>query len=54
MTGHADAMAMAALNVNGPEDDRLDWDAISWRTVEDDVRRLRQRIFKASQAGDLK
>jgi len=37
--------------VNGPEDDRLDWDAIDWRTVEDDVRRLRQRIFKASQAG---
>jgi N-terminal domain of reverse transcriptase len=40
--------------VNGPEGDRLDWDAIDWRTVEDDVRRLRQRIFKASQAGDLK
>jgi RNA-directed DNA polymerase len=31
----------------------LDWDAIDWRTVEDNVRRLRQRIFKASQAGDL-
>jgi RNA-directed DNA polymerase len=54
MTGHAFAMAMAALGVNGPEDDRLDWDAIDWRRVEDDVRRLRQRIFKASQAGDLK
>jgi RNA-directed DNA polymerase len=54
MTGHAFAIAMAALGVNGPEDDRLDWDAISWRRVEDDVRRLRQRIFKASQAGDLK
>ncbi len=54
MTGHAFALAMAALGVNGPEDDRLDWNAISWRQVEDDVRRLRQRIFKASQAGDLK
>ena len=40
--------------VNGPEGEVLDWDAIDWRTVEDDVRRLRQRIFTASQAGDLK
>ena len=39
--------------VNGPEGEVLDWDAINWRTVEDDVRRLRQRIFTASQAGDL-
>jgi RNA-directed DNA polymerase len=36
--------------VNGPEGEVLDWDAIDWRTVEDDVRRLRQRIFTASQA----
>ena len=28
--------------------------SINWRTVEEDVRRLRQRIFAASQAGDLK
>ena len=40
--------------VNGPEDDVLDWDAVDWRAVEDDVRRLRQRIFTASRAGDLK
>ena len=40
--------------VNGPEDDVLDWDAVVWRQVEDEVRRLRQRIFTASQAGDLK
>src|SRR5699024_4490574 len=40
--------------VNGPLDDDLDWDAIYWRPIEDDVRRLRHRIFKASQAGDLK
>ena len=40
--------------VNGPQDDNLDWDAIWWRPVEDDVGRLRQRIFKASQDGDLK
>jgi RNA-directed DNA polymerase len=55
MTRQASALAAASLDtVNGPEDDVLDWNAISWRQVEDDVRRLRQRIFKASQAGDLK
>src|ERR1035437_5648252 len=31
--------------VNGPEDDVLVWDAVGWRAAEDDVRRLRQRIF---------
>src|SRR3954454_22553273 len=40
--------------VNGPHDDDSGWDAIYWRPVEDDVRRLRRRIFKASQDGDLK
>ena len=34
-----------AVMVNGPEDDILNWYAIDWRTSEDDVRRLRQRIF---------
>ena len=47
-------MGERAVMVNGPEDDFPDWDAIDWRTVEEDVRRLRQRIFTASQAGDLK
>jgi RNA-directed DNA polymerase len=40
--------------VNGPEDAPFDWLAVDWRRVEDDVRRLRQRIFTASKAGDLK
>jgi RNA-directed DNA polymerase len=40
--------------VNGPEGRSLDWDAVKWRKVEDEVRRLRQRIFAASQAGDHK
>src|SRR5258708_7427639 len=57
MTTHStvtalDAGAAAAGMVNGPED--LDWDAVDWRRAEDEVRRLRQRIFKASQAEDLK
>ena len=49
-----DAAAPASAAVNGPEDDILDWDAVVWRVVEDDVRRLRQRIFTATQAGDWK
>jgi hypothetical protein len=54
MTAMAFAMAMADLNVNGPEDDVPGWDAIDWRTCEDNVRRLRQRIFTATRVGDLK
>ena len=48
------AAAVTDAVVNGPEGDPLDWDAVDWRQVEEDVRRLRQRIFAASQAGDLK
>ena len=40
--------------VNGPEDEPLDWHAVGWRAAEEDVRRLRQRIFTASRVGDLK
>ena len=46
-------MPDAVVVMNGPEDDLLDWDAIDWRTAREDVRRLRQRIFTASKAGDL-
>ncbi len=52
--GMLDAAAPVSVVVNGPEDDVLDWDAVDWRVVEDDVRRLRQRIFTATQAGDWK
>ena len=45
---------MDTVTVNGPEDEIIDWDAVQWHRVEDDVRRLRQRIFTATQAGDLK
>jgi RNA-directed DNA polymerase len=44
----------AVAGANGPKDDVLDWDAVDWRRVEGDVRRLRQRIFTASREGDLK
>src|SRR3954454_743890 len=52
--GMLDAAAPDSEVVNGPEDDVLDWDGVDWRTVEDDVRRLRQRIFTATQAEDWK
>ena len=42
-----------AAVVNGPKGDGLDWHQVDWGRAEDDVRRLRQRIFAASQAGDL-
>src|SRR3954468_10825485 len=48
------AAAVADGMVNGPEDGALDWNSIVWGEVEGEVRRLRQRIFAASQAGDLK
>ncbi len=46
---------IAALHVggdvaNGPED-LIEWDTITWHYQENQVQRLRQRIFKATQAG---
>jgi hypothetical protein len=35
--------------VNGPQDERLEWDAIDWRVHESTVVRLRRRIFKATR-----
>jgi RNA-directed DNA polymerase len=45
--------AAARVAVSGPEDETLDWRRIDWRRAERNVRRLRQRIFTASKAGDL-
>jgi RNA-directed DNA polymerase len=41
------------LMVNGPEDVVPEWEKVDWRHHEDNVRRLRQRIFKAAQEEDL-
>ncbi|WP_232520056.1 group II intron reverse transcriptase/maturase [Actinosynnema pretiosum] len=50
-----DKLGVTASRVaNGPEDDFLDWDRIDFPAAEKSVRRLRRRIFTASQAGDLK
>ena len=49
--------AATSVTVNGPQDvpedwDRIDWDRIDWDRAEAEVRRLRQRIFTASRAGE--
>src|SRR5947199_3288916 len=45
--------AATEVVVSGPEDDAERWRQVDWRRAEADVRRLRQRIFTASKAGDL-
>lgn len=52
MTAFVFDVAMTALNVNGPKDADHSWDAVNWQVHEDNVRRLRQRIFKATQEGN--
>ena len=54
MGGSTAQVASSAAKVNGPEDDLEEWTAVDWRAHEDNVRRLRQRIFKATQDGDLR
>ncbi|MFC6093926.1 group II intron reverse transcriptase/maturase [Saccharothrix lopnurensis] len=46
--------ATASAVANGPEDGCLDWGGVDFPAAEEQVRRLRQRIFTASKAGDLK
>jgi RNA-directed DNA polymerase len=53
MTPEPEDKLDAADAVSGPEDASLDWRRIDWRQVEENVRRLRQRIFTASKAVDL-
>ena len=48
-TGTLDAATVA---VNGPQDFPEEWDQVDWVRAEAEVRRLRQRIFTASRAGD--
>jgi RNA-directed DNA polymerase len=54
LTDKLDAATAQAFVVSGPEDAVLGWELIDWRTVEHNVRRMRQRIFTAAKAGDLK
>ena len=42
------------LAANVTSGDLVDWQAIDWKRVYRTVKNLRQRIFRASRAGDLK
>ena len=41
----ASSSSSGVVVLNGPEDEPTDWLSIDWQRVEEDVRRLRQRIF---------
>ena len=45
---------MTRVGVNGPEGEVFEWGAVDWRAAEEDVRRMRQRIFAATRAEDWK
>jgi RNA-directed DNA polymerase len=45
--------AATSVVASGPEDATPEWCQVDWRQAERNVRRLRQRIFTASQAEDL-
>jgi hypothetical protein len=46
------AVAGKDFAVNGPNDKRLEWEAIDWRVHEANVVRLRRRIFTATREQD--
>jgi len=48
-----DAATTSVVVASGPEDASIGWRELDWRLAEANVRRLRQRIFTASKAGDL-
>jgi len=50
----ADTVPQGVVVANGPMDAAVDWNAVDWRAAEAEVRRLRQRIFAATRAGDYK
>jgi RNA-directed DNA polymerase len=50
----AGVLPAGGAGANGPEGVVPGWDAVDWRAAEDQVRRLRQRIFAATAAGDYK
>ena len=50
---HGTSWTQAAPSVNGPVQ-RTDWNSVNWRKANTNVRRLRQRIFRASQDGNYR
>jgi len=52
-TTQTTSVASVAVVVNGPLDVEVDWESVNWKLVEGNVKRLRQRIFKASKKGEV-
>ncbi len=55
MTGYScstPAVKTLPVMVNEPENVVSEWDVVKWRRHEDNVERLRQRIFTATQEGN--
>ncbi len=53
MTKHGTSLTQTVPSANGPAQ-HTDWNSVEWRKANSNVRRLRQRIFRASQNGDLR
>ncbi len=53
MTKHGTSWTQDEMPVNGPVQ-HTDWNRVNWRKANSNVRRLRQRIFRASQIGDYR
>lgn len=51
MTKHGTSWTQMTTSVNGPVQ-QTHWNGVNWRTANANVRRLRQRIFRASQDGN--
>ena len=52
-TQHGTSWTQAAPSVNGPVQ-QTEWNSVNWRKANMTVRRLRQRIFRASQDGNYR
>jgi len=52
-TKRGTSWTQTATPANGPVQ-QTDWNSIDWRKANANVRRLRQRIFRASQTGDFR
>src|SRR5258708_39132669 len=54
VNGTTDSIASAPVPVNGPEDALPEWDQVDWGQSEENVRRLRRRVFGGCRACGLK
>ena len=52
MTNHGKSLTRGATSANGTERPPTDWNSINWRKANGIVRRLRQRIYVATQKGE--